>query len=256
MSEKENPQNVIDSYRKRQQTAQKAPLILGIAAVLLVIGAAALIFWLLSDGTTSISLFATATSTPTETATPTATATQTATNTPLPPTSTPTETLTPTVTETATPAPTNTPSGPFEYTVVEGDTLTSIAEKFDTDLMTLLALNPAIDPTTLIVYLGQKILIPAPNTQLPTATPVDTTVPPGTLINYTVQPGDTLEAIAVLFRSTVERIMEENELENANDIDAYQILKIPVNIATPVPTATVGTIYPTAVLPPTATPTP
>lgn len=248
MIDKESAQSVIDAHRKRQQRGQKTPLFVFIgAAVLLIIGAVLLVNYVFADNP----LFG-----PPPTETPTATATQTATNTLPPPTSTPTETLTPTVTETATLAPTNTPSGPFEYTVAEGDTLTSIATMFDTDIMTLLALNPAIDATTLIVYLGQKILIPAPNTLLPTATPVDTTVPPGTLISYMVQPGDTLEAIAVLFRSTVERIVEENELENSNDIDAYQILKIPVNIATPVPTATVGTIYPTAVLPPTATPTP
>mgnify|MGYP001104974045 FL=1 len=248
MSDKESAQSVLEAHRKRQQRGQKTPLFVFIgAAVLLIIGAVLLVNYVFADNP----LFG-----PPPTETPTATATQTATHTLPPPTHTPTETLTPTVTETPTPLPTNTPSGPFEYTVEEGDTLSSIAEKFNTDLMTLLALNPAIDPATLIVYLGQKILIPAPNTQLPTATPVDTTVPPGTIINYTVLPGDTLEAIAILFRSTVERIMEENDLENANDIDAYQILKIPVNIATPVPTATVGTIYPTAVLPPTATATP
>jgi len=249
MSEKESAQSVIEAHRKRQQMGQKTPMIVMIgAAALLIIGAGALIFWLLDDS--GKPLFGPP---PTETATPSAT--QTATNTPLPPTNTPTETLTPTVTETVTPMPTDTPSGPFEYTVQEGDTLSSIAEQFNTDIMTLLALNPSIDPTTLIVYVGQKILIPAPDTQLPTPTEVSTTVPPGTLISYTVLPNDTLEAIATLFRSTVERIVAENELENANDIYVGQILQIPVNIATPVPTATIGTVYPTAVLP-TATPTP
>jgi formylglycine-generating enzyme required for sulfatase activity/serine/threonine protein kinase len=130
--------------------------------------------------------------------------------------------------------PTDTPSGPFEYTVQEGDTLTSIAEQFDTDLVILLALNPTIDVNTLSVYIGQKILIPAPDTLLPTATPVPTTVTPGTVIVYTVLPGDTLEAIATLFRSSVRHIVEENELENVNDIYVGQVLKIPVNIASPV----------------------
>jgi LysM repeat protein len=249
MSEKDSPQRVIEAHRKRQQMGQKTPMFLMIgAAVVIIIGAAALIFWLLGDSDKP--LFG-----PPPTETPTATATLPPTNTPRPPTSTPTETLTPTVTETTTPLPTDTPSGPFEYTVQEGDTLSSIAEQFNTDLMTLLALNPSIDPATLIVYVGQNILIPAPDTLLPTATEVSTTVPPGTLINYTVLPGDTLEAIATLFRSTVERIVAENDLENANDIYVGQILQIPVNIATPVPTATIGTVYPTAVLP-TATPTP
>jgi LysM repeat protein len=248
MSDKESPQSVIEAHRKRQQRGQKTPMFVFIgAAVLLIIGAVLIVNYLFADNP----LFG-----PPPTETPTATATQTATNTPLPPTSTPTETLTPTVTETSTPLPTDTPSGPFEYTVQEGDTLTTIAEQFNTDIMTLLALNPSIDPVTLVVYVGQKILIPAPDTLLPTATPVATTVPPGTIFNYTVQPNDTLEAIATLFRSTVERIVAENELENANDIYVGQILKIPVNIATPVPTATVGTVYPTAVLPHTATPTP
>lgn len=248
MSDKESAQSVIEAHRKRQQRGQKTPMLVFIgAAVLLIIGAVLIVNYVFADNP----LFG-----PPPTETPTATATQTATNTPLPPTSTPTETLTPTVTETFTPMPTDTPSGPFEYTVQEGDTLWSIAEQFNTDIMTLLALNPSIDPTTLVVYVGQKILIPAPDTVLPTATPVDTTVPPGTIINYTVQPNDTLEAIATLFRSTVERIVDLNDLENANDIYVGQILEIPVNIATPVPTATVGTVYPTAVLPPTATATP
>ena len=129
---------------------------------------------------------------------------------------------------------TNTPSGSFEYTVQEGDSLAEIAGQFDSDIMTLLALNPAIDPILLTLNVGQKILIPAPNTQLPTATPVDTTVPPGTMITYTVLSGETLEAIAIKFRSSVRQIVEENELENANDLFAGQILKIPVNIASAV----------------------
>jgi LysM repeat protein len=69
-----------------------------------------------------------------------------------------------------------------------------------------------------------------------------------------------LGTIAAAFNSTVEAIVAENKLANANDINAGVILKIPVNIATPVPTATVGTVYPTVIiptntpLPPTATP--
>ena len=119
----------------------------------------------------------------------------------------------------------------------------------------MLALNPSIDPTTLIIYVGQKILVPPPNMQLPTATTVSTLVPPGTLISYTVLPGDTLGAIAIRFNSTVAAIVKENKLANANDIYAGQILKIPVNIATPVPTATVGTVYPTVIDPDEYTPT-
>jgi LysM repeat protein len=253
MSEKETPQKVIEAHRKRQQMRQSTPMTVMIGAgILLIAGAAALIFWLLGAN----SPFKGATPTPTVTFTPT----QTHTVTPLPPTNTPTITPTSLPTETATPTITPTPSGPFEYTVQQGDTLGAIATRFGTNIPTLLALNPSIDPTTLVIYVGQKILVPPPNMQLPTSTTVSTSVPPGTLISYTVMPGDTLGAIANRFNSTVAAIVKENKLTNANDIYAGLILKIPVNIATPVPTATVGTVYPTVMiptttpLPPTATP--
>jgi LysM repeat protein len=253
MSEKESPQKVIEAHRKRQQMRQGTPMAVMIGAgILLIAGAAALIFWLLGDN----SPLKAATPTPTVTSTPTMTYTAT----PLPATDTPTITPTSLPTETATPTITPTPSGPFEYTVQQGDNLSDIATRFGTDIPTLLALNPSIDPATLIIYVGQKILVPPPNMQMPTATAVSTLVPPGTLISYTVLPGDSLGTIAVRFNSTVDAIVKENKLANANDINAGDILKIPVNIATPVPTATVGTVYPTVIvatntpLPPSATP--
>ena len=253
MSAKESPQKVIEAHRKRQQLRQGTPMAVMIgAAILLIAGAAALIFWLLGDN----SPLKAATPTPTVTFTPTLTATST----PFPATNTPTITPTSLPTETATPTVTPTPSGPFEYTVQQGDYLSDIATRFGTDIPTLLALNPSIDPATLIILAGQKILVPPPNMLLPTATSVSTLVPPGTVISYTVMPGDTLGAIAIRFNSTVDAIVKESKLANANDINAGDILKIPVNIATPVPTATVGTVYPTVIVPtntplaPTATP--
>ena len=62
---------------------------------------------------------------------------------------------------------------------------------------------------------------------------------------YVVQFGDTLDLIANKFLSTVEDIMELNELENSNQIFAGQILEVRVNLVTPLPT-----------LPATVTPTP
>ncbi len=253
MSEKESPQKVIEAHRKRQQMRQGTPMAVMVgAAILLIAGAAALIFWLLGDN----SPFKAATPTPTATFTPTNTSTAT----PLPPTNTPTITPTTKPTDTPTATITPTPSGPFEYTVQQGDNLSDIATRFGTDIPTLLALNPSIDPKTLIIYVGQKILVPPPNMQLPTATAVSTLVPPGTLISYTVLPGDSLGTIAIRFNSTVDAIVKENKLANANDINAGDILRIPVNIATPIPTATVGTVYPTVIVvtntppPPSATP--
>lgn len=248
MSNKESARDVIEAYRRRQQMSQRAPLILIIAAVLLVVGAAVIIFWVLSPKKPTLPFLATTTSTPTATATSSATATATLTSTATPTEAPPTETPTPTATET--------PSGPSIYVVQEGDTLYDIAVRFNTDLVTLLALNPQIDPKTLIIRVGDQVIIPAPDTQLPTATPLPTDLPRGTVIEYTIVAGDSLEALAIRFNSTVAEILKRNpEIKNANDIRIGQIIKIPVNIATPVPTATVGTLLPTIAVPPTGTPT-
>jgi len=248
MSEKESAQNVIEAYRKKQLAARKAPVLFGIMAVLLIAGAALLIFWLVGPGVPSFNFgfLASDTPTPTQTATPTAT-----------PTSSPTVTQTsaPTETPTATTAPTQ--SGPFVYQVEDGDNLWSISQEFNVDLLVLITVNN-LDPANPTIRVGDKLIIPAADTQLPTATPLPENIGRGTKIEYTVQLGDSLGAIATQFNSTVEEIKKENELENENEIFPGQLLIIPVNIATPVPTATItptvifqvnGTIVPTAVTP-------
>jgi LysM repeat protein len=228
MSDKETAQSVIDSYRKRQQAARRAPLVIGIAAILVIAGAAILIFWLLGSEKPafSISLFASDTPTPTETTTATATATITAT-----PTETPTVTSTPTVTLTPTIA------GPFIYQVEEGDNLWAIAERFGVDLLILITLNN-LDPANPTIRVGDKLTIPSPDTALPSATPLPTDIRRGTKIEYQVQLGDSLLSIATAFNSTVEDIKEENEIENENEIFVGQVLIIQVNLVTPVPTET------------------
>ncbi len=237
MSEKESAQNVIDKYRKQQKAARKAPLIIGAAAVLLVIGAGALIFWALGSDMPSLSLFPTKTFTPTITST----ATNTATVTPLPSetptiTNTPTETLTPTA------------SGPFAYTVVEGDTASGIADKFKVDLLLLIAINN-LDSSNPVIRIGDQITIPGPDTQMPTATALPANLHRGSKIDYTVQSGDSLASIANQFNSTVDSILEENEITDANTIYVGQKLVVLVNLVTAAPTATPGTPTTTGIAP-------
>jgi len=237
MSDKDSAQNVIDSYRKRRQNTGPF-LIGGLAIILLAVGVVILIMWLRGGEIPAISFLATETptATVTNTATATVTVTPTATNTQTP-TDTPTVTLTPTA------------SGPFIYVVEENDNLFSIAEKFGIDVLVLMALNNLTYDS--VIRVGDELLIPPPDLELPTETPL----PDGAsgTIEYTVKSGDTLEGIAVRFNSTVEAIIEENEgLDNANEIFIGQVLIVPVNIATPLPTSTPG---PAATLtPPTSTP--
>ncbi|MBK5109511.1 MAG: LysM peptidoglycan-binding domain-containing protein, partial [Anaerolineales bacterium] len=201
MSDKDSAQNVIDSYRKRRQST--TPFLIGGAAIVLIaVGIVVLVLWLTGSNGPSLSFMASPTPTSTETATPTATATAS----PMP-TSTSTVTLTPTASATPT------ASGPFIYVVVEGDTLDSIAAQFNINVLVLMALNSMTDS---LIRVGDELLIPNPDLTLDTPTPIPTGWR-GT-IEYRIAVGDTLELIAQEFFSTVESIMEDNEIENANEI--------------------------------------
>jgi LysM repeat protein len=232
MNRKDSPQSVIDSYRRRQQMA---PFFMGaLAVLLLVVGIVILIIWFTrSDGRPSIVASLLATPTPTVTITSTATATD------VPPTatSTTTITLTPTITETAK------PSGPFEYTVEDGDTCWDIAQKNTVGLDVLLAIN-TFPPGTCPIKPGDKIMIPLPDTQLPTETSIPTDAR-NLKIEYYVKEGETLAVIASRFNSTMDAIMKESDIEDANKITAGQKLIVPVNIVTPTVTpAPTNTITP------------
>ncbi len=221
MSGKNTPQSVFETYRKRQQMM---PFLFGgLAVILVAVGAILVIAWLTGPNKPAISLFASATPTPTNTATPT------------PVTPTATFTLTPTITETPTATVSPTASGPFEYTVQEGDTCWSISEKFAVSIDILLALNPTVD-CNLIKPNETILLIPAPDTELPTPTPLPTGFR-GT-INYTVVSGDTLASIASKFNSTVDVILLDNKDTITDGVTIYvgSVLKIRVNIVTPTST--------------------
>lgn len=245
MSNKDSDvQNVIESYRKRQQSARRAPVVIFLAAVFVLAGVAFLIFWginmLNSSDRPLFAFLSTDTPTPTITFTPTATATQTP---------TPTETPMPTPTDTATPEPTI--AGPFIYQVVEGDTCYTIAFKYEIDLLLLITANN-LTPDC-IINPGDLLTIPGPDAALPTATPIPENLPRGTRIQYVVVVGDSLLGIALKFNTEVEAILEENEgIENENDIQVGQTLIIPVNLvptSTPVPpTATLAPGTPTRII--------
>jgi len=225
-----NSSNVINSYRKRRM--QKGPFLVYGAVALVIIGAIMLVIWLASPGRPIGVLLATDT--------PTATLTFT-------PTSTLTPTITSTITETPTVTVTFTPSGPQPYTIQEGDSLESIAQKFnlggDGSLIIYYANQQIMEDNGGVIFVGQTITIPPPGSTLPTTTPIPADLPRGRLIEYRVLPGDTLAGIAVKFNSLADDIIEANDIEDANALQVGQILQIPVNLVTA-----------TATLPATSTP--
>ncbi|MEX2161356.1 MAG: LysM peptidoglycan-binding domain-containing protein [Anaerolineales bacterium] len=155
--------------------------------------------------------------------TPTPTATFTPSNTP---------TITPTSTETTIPS-TPTASAPFSYTVVSGDTISAIAERFDVNFIIIMLLNGLSNDSVLAV--GQVLTIPDPNMEIPTPTALPTNLRRGDEILYFVMPGDTLAGIAAEFFSTEDAIIDANDLDDPNSIFVGQLLTVPVNLITPTP---------------------
>jgi LysM repeat protein len=232
MSKQDSTKDIINSYRRRQsQSWQNVALFVG-AALLIILGTAFVIFWLTGTSLSFGSIFASKTPVPTLTYTPS----------PIPPTAT--ITLTPTEalpTDTPAPSPTPTRSGAVIYIAEENDTFASIAERFEVDIFTLLVFNAGEDRLNLdmsnpILFVGDEVLIPAPGATVPTPTPIPFDVLPGFRVEYMVRPGDSIGSIAVALRSTVEDILEYNELEDPDAIYPGQILIVRVNLVTPVPT--------------------
>lgn len=224
-----NTSNTINAYRKKRQ--QKGSYLMYGAIALVVIGLILLGVWLTRPDQPIGQMLATDT--------PTATVT-------LTPTNTSTPTLTATVTETPTQTLTATPSGPFPYTLQEGDTLPALAERFNLGpdgVLLILDNNPDIMKNGGIYYVGQTLTIPPPGTTRATATPIPADLPRGRQLDYQVLPGDTLAGIAAKFNSLPDDIVEVNKLEDANALQVGQNLKIPVNLVTA-----------TATLPSTSTP--
>lgn len=102
----------------------------------------------------------------------------------------------------------------FEYVIVNGDTLYSIAQKFSTSVTELVYYNNLVEPYT--IYAGQVLLIPG--------------TPPaparGSFI-YIVKPGDTISSISRDTNTTPEAILQLNSLPDPDIIYPGQRLIIP-----------------------------
>ena len=106
---------------------------------------------------------------------------------------------------------TNETTSTTTYTVTSGDTLYSIARKFNTSVDTIKTLNNLTNNT---LSIGQVLRIPGASGTTPTPT-----------TTYTVTRGDTLYSIARKFNTSVDTIKRLNNL-TSNTLSIGQVLKI------------------------------
>jgi LysM repeat protein len=114
------------------------------------------------------------------------------------------------------------PSGVTTYTVKSGDSLYSIAQRYNT---TVDEIKRANNLTSNLLKIGQILIIPSPT-------------PPTTGITYTVKSGDNLYDIARRYNTTVDAIKKANNL-TSNLLSIGQKLTIPSST----PPVSGGTIY-------------
>ncbi|NLL81037.1 MAG: LysM peptidoglycan-binding domain-containing protein [Tissierellia bacterium] len=112
------------------------------------------------------------------------------------------------------PPPMTCPRGSFEYTVRPGDTLFSIAQRYNTTVGAILRINPGLDPNNLRV--GMVICVPE-----------GTNPPPCDGQNYIVRPGDTLYSIAKMFNTSVYKLIEANPGIDPNNLRVGMVICIP-----------------------------
>ena len=122
-----------------------------------------------------------------------------------------------------TPPPTATlPPDTTRHTVKSGETVSTIAKLYGTTTRAILQANGL--KTNTIISIDQELLIPLPAAN--TSTPTPTLTPSPTPFVYTIKTGDTLSAIAKKYNTTVEALMEANNIADATNIQVGTKLTI------------------------------
>lgn len=104
------------------------------------------------------------------------------------------------------------------YIVQRGDTLYSIAKRFNTTVQNIVNNNGISNPN--LIYPGQRLIIAKSTTNIQTK-----------YMSYRIKRGDTLWGIANKYNTTVKELAYINGIRNVNRIYINQVIRIPVNIS-------------------------
>ncbi len=119
--------------------------------------------------------------------------------------------------ETDTPPPTDDEC--TTYVIQRGDTLFSLAQRFNMSVSELALQNNIVNPS--LIFVGQRLTI------CPEGSDTSPPEPPTECTFHTVAPGDTLFSIALSYGSTVQEVARANNITNVNVIFVGQKLCVP-----------------------------
>jgi lysozyme len=97
-----------------------------------------------------------------------------------------------------------------DYVIKNGDTLSDIANQFNTTIDYLVNVNNITNRN--LIYVGQVLKVPM-------------FIPP--LVDYVIQNGDNLTSIATTFHTTVDYLVKINNIANPNLIYVGKSIKVP-----------------------------
>jgi len=109
------------------------------------------------------------------------------------------------------------------YVVKAGDSLSKIAQRLGTSVQALKSANQLQSDT---IRIGQKLKVPSSCEQQANQ-PAQETLAPIDTQQYTVKPGDTLSLIAARSGTHVADLMAWNQIQDARQLRAGQVLTIP-----------------------------
>lgn len=124
---------------------------------------------------------------------------------------------------------TNTEASAASYTVKSGDTLSGIANQYNTTVNQIVSLNQLSNPN--LIYVGQVLKLKNSQTTNSSSSSSSSTATT-TVGTYTVKAGDTLSAIASRYSTSSSTLASLNSLSNPNLIYVGQVLKVSSNAST------------------------
>ena len=120
------------------------------------------------------------------------------------------------------------------HVVQRGETLWSIAQRYDKSIAQIARANGMSAPFT--IHAGNQLTIPASGSEPQASAPAQQPQQPSGTTSYTVQRGDSLATIAAQFGTNYIALAQMNGIDDPDVLHVGQVLQVPAPAGAPAPT--------------------